>query len=99
MTSGGLFLEKGMSRWTELRSGIARAKDRARYAQRQLERFDATTGNSEAEGRTRRKLEADVARAENDVAALEHALAEQPPALSNSEADAFVEGVEVAEDA
>jgi hypothetical protein len=75
------------------------AKDRARYAQRQLDHFDATAGNSEAEGRMRRKLEADVARAEDDVATLEHALAEGLPAVNSSEAKAFAKGVEVAEDA
>lgn len=87
-----------MSRMTELRRALNWAKDRARYAQRQLDRFEAAAGNSEAE-RRRRKLEADVARAENDIVMLEYALAQQPPELSNSEAEAFVEGLEVMEDA
>jgi hypothetical protein len=84
---------------TELRRAINWAKDRTRYAQRELKRFDVTGSDSEAVSRTRRKLEADVARAQNDSAVLEHALAEQPPALSNCEAKTFVKGVEVAEDA
>lgn len=88
-----------MSRMTELRRALNWAKDRARYAQRQLDHFEAAAGNSEAERRTRRKLEADVARAENDIVMLEYALAQQPPELSNSEAEAFVEGLEVMEDA
>jgi hypothetical protein len=88
-----------MSRRSELRNALARAQDRARYARRQLERFDATAGESEAEKRTRRKLQSDVPRAESDIAALEHALAERPPELSRLETKTFVRGVEVAEDA
>src|SRR5262245_31456201 len=88
------------SRLTELTGAITRAQDHARYAQRELERFDAAAGgNPEVARRTRRKLEADVARARNDVAVLKHALAEARPALSSSEAKAFAEGVEAAQDA
>jgi hypothetical protein len=79
-----------MSRMTELRRALNWAKARTRYAQRELERFD---------GRTRRKLEADVARAQTDSAVLERVLAEVRPTLSSSEAKAFVKGLEVAQDA
>jgi hypothetical protein len=88
-----------MSRLSELLRAMSSAKDRARYAQRQLDRFDAMAGNSEAEGRTRRKLEADVARAEDDIDTLERALTEELPAVNTSEAQAFAKGIEVAEDA
>lgn len=88
-----------MARTEELRDAIARAQDRARYARRELSRFDVTAGNSESERRTRRKLEADVARAESDLAVLHRALDETRPELSHSEAKAFAEGVETAEDA
>lgn len=88
-----------MSRMTELRRAINWAKDRTRYAQRELKRFDVTGSDSEAVSRTRRKLEADVARAQNESAVLERVLTEARPTLSSSEAKAFVKGVEVAQDA
>jgi predicted nucleic acid-binding Zn-ribbon protein len=86
-------------RVAELRDGIAKTQDRIRHARKQFDQFDKTAGNSEAETRARRKLEADVARAENDLVALERALNEMHPVLSHSEARAFAEGVETAEDA
>ena len=87
------------SRLTELKGAITKAQDHARYAQRELERFDAAGGNAEASGRTRRKLEADLTRAQSDVAVLKHALAEARPTLSHSEAKAFAVGVETGQDA
>ena len=88
-----------MSRMTELRRALNWAKDRARYARRQLDRFEAAAGNSEAERRTRRKLEADVARARMTSSCSNTPWPNSPPELSNSEAEAFVEGLEVMEDA
>jgi hypothetical protein len=89
-----------MTRVEELRDGITRAQERAKWARRQLNQLDNKTGNSEAEKRGRRKLADDLALAENDVAVLERALEEETrPSLSHSEARAFAEGVEVGEDA
>jgi len=89
-----------MTRVQELRDGIIRAQDRAKFARRQLNQLDHKANLSEAEKRGRRKLADDLALAENDVAVLEQALEnETRPTLSHSEARAFAEGVEVGEDA
>jgi hypothetical protein len=70
-------------RVTELRQGIARAQDRIRYGRRMLDQFNAQhPGNGEAEKRTRRKLEADIARAENDEKILQRALKDVEVAAS-----------------
>ena len=62
----------------ELRDGIERAQERRRFCRRLLEQFNAEPlGDEELDARTRRKLEADMQRAENDLEVLGRALLDE----------------------
>jgi hypothetical protein len=90
-----------MTQASELREAIARSSDRVAYAEKELKRFLAAAADYSASQTARQhaKLKDDLRLAQNDLDELERALADARPELSGSEAKAFVEGVEAAEDA
>jgi ABC-type transporter Mla subunit MlaD len=89
-----------MTQASELSEAIARSRERVAYAEKELERFlEAADSSAPQTARQQAKLEDDLRRAQNDLDELERALADARPELRGSEAKAFVEGVEAAEDA